>query len=85
MKLRVTCRDCPCCEHMPDMSIGLCWRWADGPQVIDVTSAGFCGDEPTAGCYDSSLSPRELWMDWHQRTVNDLTAILMLMGRVISP
>jgi len=63
-KDQVTCRDCPCCESMPGSRIGLCWRPYPGPQVVDVTTTGWCGDE-LMGDISEGLTPRELWVSYH--------------------
>jgi len=63
-KDQATCRDCPCCESIPGSRIALCWRPYPGPQVIDATTTGWCGDE-LMGDMAEGLTPRELWLSYH--------------------
>ena len=80
-KERVTCRDCPCCENLPGSKIALCWRPYDGPQVIDATTTGFCGNEwiDETGEAPDGMTPRELWLAGHGHSREKLANVLTLL------
>jgi len=73
-KDQVTCRDCPCCEGPRGSTIALCWRPYPGPQVVDVTTTGWCGDELMGGASEG-LTPRELWLAFHSHSRGRLAEV----------
>ena len=78
-KDQVACRDCPCCESLPGSRIALCWRPYPGPQVIDATTTGWCGDE-LMGDMAEGLTPRGLWLAYHGHTQERLAEVEQLLG-----
>lgn len=81
VKERVTCRDCPCCENLPGSKLALCWRPYPGPQVIDATTTGWCGTElvDDDGKAPDGMTPRELWLAYHEHTAEDLADVRTLL------
>lgn len=74
-KIQQTCRDCGWCEYAAGMSVGLCWRPYQGPQVVNLSETGQCG----YGSEPDEFSPSAHWLAAHEHDASLLVEIQNLL------